>query len=120
MATGEAEAVLAARGGRGGLGRGRVVDSQEGTEKVIAAELIRFKFPSLASSEKISMDNITQGMQHVNRVPDAPEENSFGSCMAFPNAIYTPQLYITWDSNFYVRGSIASAIKWKKLLTEDV
>lgn len=84
------------------------------------AELIRFKFPSLASSEKISMDNITQGMQHVNRVPDAPEENSFGSCMAFPNAIYTPQLYITWDSNFYVRGSIASAIKWKKLLTEDV
>ena len=40
MATGAAEAVLAARCGRGCLSRGRVVDGQDGTEKVIVAELI--------------------------------------------------------------------------------
>ena len=50
MATGAAEDVLAARCGRGCLGRGRVVDGQDGTEKVIVAELI-----GVATEEKMGL-----------------------------------------------------------------
>lgn len=84
------------------------------------AELIRFKFPSLANSITTSIDNLTQGMSHINNiVTDAPEKN-YGSCMAFPNLIYTPQFFITWNSALYIGGSISKEIKWKKVLTEDV
>lgn len=59
-------------------------------------------------------------MSHIqNTVTDAPEKD-YGSCMAFPNSIYTPQFFITWDSVLYIRGSISKEIKWKKVLTEDV
>lgn len=80
---------------------------------------MRFKFPSNPSSESISMDNITQGMTHVNKAPDAPSI-AYGSCMAFPNSLYTPQIFITWDSEIFIRGSISGSIKWKKVLTENV
>ena len=86
---------------------------------LLLEELMRFKFPSNPSTESISIDNITQGMTHVNKVPDAPSI-AYGSCMAFPNSYYTPQIFVTWDSLVFIRGSINKDSKWVRVLTEDV
>ena len=85
---------------------------------LLAEGLMMFKFPSLPNSTN-SLDTQEGGCIHVNdTVTDAPEKE-YGSCMTFPNQIYTPQLFITWDSNIYIRGNTSES-NWKRVLTEDV
>ena len=77
-----------------------------------------FKFPSLPNSTN-SLDTQKGGCIHVsNTATDSPEKD-YGSCMTFPNQTYAPQLFITWDSNIYIRGN-TSGSNWKRVLTEDV
>ena len=85
---------------------------------LLAEGLMKFRFPSLPNSAN-SLDAQEGGCIHVSHTTtDSPEEKN-GSCMTFPNQIYTPQLFITWDSNIYIRGNTLGS-NWKRVLTEDV
>ena len=84
----------------------------------VLEELLMFKFPSLPNSTN-SLDTQEGGCIHVsNTATDSPEK-VYGSCMTFPNQTYAPQLFITWNSNIYIRGNTLGS-NWKRVLTEDV
>ena len=84
------------------------------------AELINFNFPQIPGSCN-DLNNVLTGFQHVqNTALNIPIEN-YGSVIAFKNDYYVPQLYISYDSDIYIRGSLANEFSpWKKILTEDV
>ena len=103
----------------------RALDSNGNSIQISKADLVSvvegllmFKFPSLPNSTN-SLDTQEGGCIHVsNTATDAPEKE-YGSCMTFPNQIYAPQLFITWESNIYIRGNTLGS-NWKRVLTEDV
>ena len=84
----------------------------------VAEGLMMFKFPSLPNSTN-SLDTQEGGCIHVNNTATDAPEKKYGSCMTFPNQTYAPQLFITWDSNIYIRGNTLGS-NWKRVLTEDV